>query len=86
MSRERLRSISPALHAENVQAPILLLHGRDDTVVDISQSNQMERALRRAGADVRLVRLPNEDHGMSTAETRIQMLTELEAFLAEHLD
>jgi len=84
--RRHLREISPALHAENVRAPILLLHGRDDTVVEISQSNRMERALRRAGADVRLVRLDGEDHWLSTTETRTQVLMELESFLAEHLE
>jgi len=86
VGRERLRSLSPAVHAENVRVPVLLLHGRDDLVVPISQSNEMNNALNRAGGDVRIVRMPGEDHWLSTAETRIQVLTEIEAFLAEHLD
>lgn len=80
-----LREISPARHVENVRAPVLLFHGTDDTVVPFEQSEIMQRALSRAGKDVELVRLQGDDHWLSTGPTRIQMLTELERFLAEHL-
>ena len=36
---------SPARFARAVRAPILLIHGVDDTVVPISQSRHMARAL-----------------------------------------
>jgi len=80
-----LREISPALHAENVRAPVLLFHGTDDTVVAFEQSLIMQRALSAAGKDVELVTLDGDDHWLSTGPTRIQMLTELERFLAENL-
>jgi dipeptidyl aminopeptidase/acylaminoacyl peptidase len=82
---ERLRAASPAAHAERVRAPVLLIHGRDDTVVPITQSRLMERALAAAGKDVQLVELDGEDHWLSGATTRLETLKVLDAFLAEHL-
>ncbi len=76
---------SPARAVSKVRAPILLLHGADDTVVPIQQSKAMERALLEAGKQVTLVTLPGEDHNLSRSETRMRVLQELEAFLAKHL-
>lgn len=83
--RDRLRNISPANLASNVRAPVLLIHGNNDSVVPIIQSRMMESALRSAGKDTRLVVLTGDDHWLSNAETRIQMLREIESFLAQHL-
>lgn len=86
-TRERamLEARSPARFAAQVQAPVLLIHPVEDTVVPISQSELMQRALTSAGKDVRLVRLDGEDHWLSLPETRIAMLEELGVFLTTHL-
>jgi dipeptidyl aminopeptidase/acylaminoacyl peptidase len=83
--RESVRAASPINLAERVQIPILLIHGTDDTIVPISQSRRMHSRLRGAGKDVRLVELRGDDHWLSDAPTRIQMLREMETFLAQHL-
>ena len=83
--RQRLKEASPINAVDRVRAPALLVHGEDDTVVPISQSDQMERALKRAGKPVEFVRLKGEDHWMSVAETRLQMLTALDGFLKTHM-
>ncbi|HKE93232.1 MAG TPA: S9 family peptidase, partial [Povalibacter sp.] len=80
-----LRKISPTRHAEQVRVPILILHGADDSVVPVEQSRAMSRKLRGAHKDVRYVELRGDDHWLSAASTRTQMLHEIETFLAEHL-
>lgn len=85
-ARDKLEAASPARHVERVQAAVLLIHGRDDSVVPIGQSRNMERALRAAGKTVQFVELENEDHWLSDAPTRLQTLVALEEFLAQHLD
>lgn len=72
---------SPAHLADRADAPILLIHGRDDTVVPIVQSRLMETALRRAGKAVEFVELTGEDHWLSRGETRQKMLNETVRFL-----
>jgi dipeptidyl aminopeptidase/acylaminoacyl peptidase len=83
--RERIRAVSPANLADRVQIPVLLIHGVDDTVVPIDQSHLMRDRLRSAGKDVRFVELRGDDHWLSDAPTRTQMLRELETFLAANL-
>jgi dipeptidyl aminopeptidase/acylaminoacyl peptidase len=84
-SARALDAASPAKHAQQVQAAVLLIHGRDDSVVLIGQSRGMERALREAGKTVQLVELDGEDHWLSYTTTRLQTLNALETFLAQQL-
>jgi dipeptidyl aminopeptidase/acylaminoacyl peptidase len=57
-----------------VTGPVLLIHGRDDTVVPYEQSVVMASALTHAGKSVSFVTLKNEDHWLSRGATRLQML------------
>jgi dipeptidyl aminopeptidase/acylaminoacyl peptidase len=79
-----LRAISPIEHVSAVAAPVLLIHGRDDTVVPYEQSDVMADALKRAGKSVELVTLKHEDHWLSRSATRQQMLEASVAFLKKH--
>jgi dipeptidyl aminopeptidase/acylaminoacyl peptidase len=76
-----LTAISPIEHLSAVTVPVLLIHGRDDTVVPYEQSDVMLNALKRAGKSVELVTLKHEDHWLSHSETRLQMLQASVAFL-----
>jgi len=76
-----LDALSPAFLAESVDSPLLLIHGKDDTVVPIEQSRVMAEAMRRAGKPVEMIELAGEDHWMSRAQTRQQMLRETVRFL-----
>ena len=75
---------SPARLADQTDAPVLLIHGKDDSVVPIEQSRLMERALRRAGKPVEFIELEGEDHWLSRGETRQRMLAETVRFLQVH--
>ena len=79
-----LYTLSPVSHAAEVAVPVLLIHGRDDTVVPYDQSERMYAALRRAHKQVQFVTLRHEDHWLSRSETRLQMLESSVAFLRAH--
>jgi dipeptidyl aminopeptidase/acylaminoacyl peptidase len=79
-----LAELSPTAHATEVNIPVLLIHGRDDTVVPVSQSRRMAEALRAAGRPVELVELDGEDHWLSGGATRLQMLQATVAFLEKN--
>ena len=76
-----LDALSPARLADKAEGPLLLIHGKDDTVVHIEQSRVMAEAMRRAGKPVEFIELQGEDHWLSRAETRQQMLRETVRFL-----
>ena len=76
-----LNGLSPVKHVDVVNVPVLLIHGRDDTVVPYEQSQLMFDALKGAKKNVQLVTLKKEDHWLSRGETRLQMLNASVAFL-----
>ena len=75
---------SPFHQASKADAPILLIHGKDDTVVPISESENMDAALRRAGKSGSFIRLDGEDHWLTTPRTRMQMLQASVDFVVAH--
>lgn len=81
---DKLEAISPARFAANFQAPVLLIHGKDDTIVPVKQSKLMYKALQKLGKPVEFITLDGEDHWLSTSPTRLQMLTAIEKFLDIH--
>ncbi|WP_235524450.1 S9 family peptidase [Caulobacter sp. Root655] len=80
----KLDTLSPAKHAAQADAPILLIHGKDDTVVDYGQSTQMLKALKAANKPVEFVSLRGEDHWLSSATTRLEMLSSAVTFLEKN--
>ena len=81
----RLAATSPARQAARVRAPVMLMHGENDTTVPIEQSEIMVEALQDAGKPVTFIKLEGDDHYLHLASTRLQMLRALEGFLAEHI-
>ncbi len=79
-----LKPLSPARLAARADAPILLIHGKEDTTVPVDQSQTMERALRSAGKPVETLYLPGGDHQLSQAQTRIDMLKAAVAFVEKY--
>lgn len=82
---DHLRKVSPKAQASRAKAPILLIHGTDDTVVPVEQSRRMHSTLRGENKDVTYVELKGDDHWLSSASMRTEMLRELEKFLGKHL-
>lgn len=82
--RAELRAVSPTLNAGKITAPVLLMHGSDDSIVPIAESRRMQRALEEAGGKSAFVELTGEDHWLSDPVHRTRMLEEIERFLAVH--
>lgn len=78
------KDISPRYHANEANAPILLIHGRDDTVVNFDQSTKMADALKDAGKPYEFLELEGEDHWLSLGETRKAMLKATLEFVQRH--
>lgn len=81
--RERLKATSPALQVDRITAPVLLVHGAEDRGVPYAQSEDMAKALRKAGKAHRLVTLEN---GYSIQNSQsLAWYKALEVFLAENI-
>jgi dipeptidyl aminopeptidase/acylaminoacyl peptidase len=83
--KAKLAARSPVNAADKVKADILLVHGQLDTVVPFAHSQRMYDALKKADKKVEFLKLDGEDHYLSKAKTRIEMLKAVDSFLAKHL-
>jgi len=79
-----LGEYSPVRLANRADAPILLIYGKDDTVVEPDQSRAMERALRGAGKTVDLISFPGADHWLLEEPSRIAMIKASVAFVIKY--
>ncbi|MGZ3298000.1 MAG: alpha/beta hydrolase family protein, partial [Asticcacaulis sp.] len=76
--------ISPLKQAANAYCPILLIHGTDDTVVPIDQSQRMERALKEAGKPVEFITYKGQDHWETMTSSRVAMMQSAMDFIGKH--
>lgn len=83
--RERLRATSPAQQAPRIKAPVLLVHGTADRSVPFEQSEDMAKALRKAGKPHQFITLEEGDHHLSRNSHSLTFFKALEAFLGTHL-
>jgi len=83
--RARLERQSPINHVDNIQRPLLIVHGANDPRVRQSEADQIVVAMREAGLPVEYILAPDEGHGFSQRINRIAMYARIEQFLAQHL-
>jgi dipeptidyl aminopeptidase/acylaminoacyl peptidase len=71
--------MSPFMHANKINEPILLIHGEADNNSGTFpiQSERLYAALKGFGATARLVMLPNESHGYMARESILHVLAEM---------
>lgn len=74
---------SPVFHASKLQAPLLLIHGTNDSVVDIEQSYRMHYALQAHGLDSELHILDEFIHGFRNTEDRVLFFEKVIPFFEE---
>ena len=79
-----LDAYSPVMQVDQIKAPLMLIHGKDDTVVPIEQSRVMAEALVKANLPHEYIELDGEDHWMSRASTRTRMLVDAIRFIESH--
>ncbi len=81
---EKLRRASPITYVDRNAAPFLIMHGAEDDIVPVAQSEALAAALKKAGVEATLVVLQGNGHGgigFGTAET----WKLVEDFFAKHL-
>lgn len=79
-----LDEISPIKHVDKCNIPVLIVHGKDDTVVEFSQSANMVKALKAAGKDVTFQPYEHEDHWQTNEAARTDMYKTIIAFIEKH--
>ena len=79
--------ISPFLHANKINEPMLMIHGEKDNNSGTFpiQSKRMYQAIKGNGGTVRLVMLPNESHGYRARESVLHTQAEMIAWFDKYV-
>lgn len=82
----RLGDTPPITLARSLQAPLLMLHGTADELVNIVEAREYERAVRTLGKPVEAHYYPGASHGVPfRAQSREDVLRRAVAFFRRHL-
>ncbi|MBP8145324.1 MAG: S9 family peptidase, partial [Inhella sp.] len=86
-AREAYLRLSPLLFAQQIQEPLLLLHGEQDGSAGTPalQSERLYQALAGLGKPVRLALLPLEGHQLASREAAGHVQWEMSSWLRRHL-
>ncbi|MET0703009.1 MAG: alpha/beta fold hydrolase [Mycobacterium sp.] len=79
--RDLLDQLSPLLRVDALTAPLLLIHGGNDTNVPVTESEQMAEAVRERGRTVRHLVFPDDGHEIAKRENRAVLAAAVKEWL-----
>ncbi|NHC14892.1 S9 family peptidase [Motilibacter deserti] len=83
--RELLRDLSPMTRIDRLRAPLLVVHGAEDTNVPVVEADQVVAALQERGVEVRYWRVEGEGHVLLATPNRVRFVQETVEWVCRHL-
>lgn len=80
-----MAAVSPALHADKIKVPLLVVQGANDPRVNKAESDQMVAALKKRGIDVEYMVKNDEGHGFHNQDNQYDFYGAMEKFFDKHL-
>ena len=82
---EMLRQLSPIHRIDRIKAPMIVLHGANDTNVPVIEAEQVVANLKKRGVPVEYVLFPDEGHGWRKIPNRIRSTVEIVRWFDKYL-
>ena len=82
---DAMRGINPVNEVSAATPPIMLIHAEHDVVVPAGQSRTMRNALENAHKEHEFIIMKGEDHWLSTAAARTEMLGRSIDYIDKHI-
>lgn len=83
--RDFLETISPIHKAGNITSPLLIVHGKNDERVPLSETNQMYETLQKNSVPVELLVFEDEGHGVVKTKNKAVLYKRIIEFLEKYL-
>lgn len=83
---EYLKYSSPIFHTDKLKKPLLIVQGGKDPKVNVSETNQFVKELRKRKTEVKYILNADEGHYFNDENNKLAFYKELEAFLATNLN
>src|SRR5262249_49739002 len=83
---ELLRRLSPIRRLDRILAPVLVLHGANDTNTPVAEAEQVVAGLTERGVPGDYVLSPDEAHGFRKPKNRVRAAVATVRWFEEHLE
>jgi dipeptidyl aminopeptidase/acylaminoacyl peptidase len=83
--KELLKNLSPLFKLGWIKAPVLVLHGKNDTNVPVVEATQVVEALKKRKVPVEFILFPDEGHGFRRLPNRIRATEAISAWFVKYL-
>ncbi|PRY22754.1 S9 family peptidase [Pseudosporangium ferrugineum] len=80
-----LRDLSPITRIDRLRAPLMVVHGENDSNVPVIEAEQVVAALAERGVEHRYLLFPGEGHELLHRSSRAEYLRETVGWLTRHL-
>ena len=84
-NREFLQSISPIHKAEDITAPLMVIHGKNDPRVPVGEAEQIVERVKKNGGAVEYLLYEDEGHGLAKLKNRLDAYPKIAAFLDRYI-
>ena len=83
--KDFLESISPVNKVKNIKAPLMIIHGRNDPRVPVTEAEQMYNAIIGNGGTAELHIYEDEGHGIAKQKNRLDIYPKMVKFLDKYV-
>jgi len=85
LDSEYFRAVSPVFHTDRIKVPVLIAQGARDPRVNMNETNQFVKELKKKNVPVTYILKEDEGHYFRNIENRLEFYRELEVFLDKNL-
>lgn len=85
MHRELLREVSPVSKIKEIVAPMMIVQGKNDPRVPVTEAEQAVETLSRLGREVEYLCYDDEGHGIVKLKNRLDCYPKVASFIKKHL-
>jgi dipeptidyl aminopeptidase/acylaminoacyl peptidase len=82
---EYFRAVSPVFHTDKIKVPVLIAQGARDPRVNMNETNQFVKELKKKNVPVTYILKEDEAHYFRNIDNRLEFYRELEVFLDKNL-
>lgn len=79
------REVSPVFHTDKIKVPVLIAQGAKDPRVNMNETNQFVKELKKRNVPVTYILKEDEGHFFRNINNRLEFYKELELFLDKNL-
>lgn len=83
--RETLFNVSPVAAVDGIRGPLMIIHGRNDPRVPVSEAIQTMDYIKGRGVDVQMLIYEDEGHGVNKLKNKLDCYPKMLEFIKKHM-